>query len=160
MKADTATATTSEWHYELVILSNNCYSYARRKRWCSGRGSQPGNKEIESGQELLDALEQADRLEPISKKQVSPGKSIIALFTRTDEESVYHFFRLDGDHWTHKFGGFPVSTCDFDRQPIRWDSLERANMPGFELRSYYRIPRGNGLRHCIGLPEFPPATVP
>lgn len=135
-----------EWHFAAVVNHNNCYSYARRKRWVDGRqGSQPGRRESESVQDIVEGLYD-DGLVDADRRELSGKGEFIALFIRGKAD--YHFFRLDGDYWTHKFSGLPVATCDYQLNSIAKDALESASLPGFAFHAYFRVPPGVELDHC------------
>jgi hypothetical protein len=136
----------SAWHYTAPIIHNNCYSYARGKRWCEGgQGSQPGDRESGSEKEILAGLA-ADRLIQVCKSDLSDKGLFIGLFI--EGSANYHFLRLDGDYWTHKFGGYPVAGCDADLKPIPRDGLESSAMLNFTFKDYFYVPPGVELKHC------------
>jgi hypothetical protein len=153
--AQSAPGIVAEWQYEGVIGHNNCYSYAWNKRMCgTQRGSKPGNRDHRSLDTIIDALERIDHLEPVDTESFMADQGIarsgrfIALLAT--EAGGYHFLRLDEQIWTHKVGGYPVSTCDRNRQAIPWDGLLAATFSSvFPVRRYYRVPAGARLVHCF-----------
>jgi hypothetical protein len=144
----------SSWQYELVIRSNNCYSYAWNKRMCGRQqGSVPGNRFPDSLDELLAGIRE-DGLEPVTDADfiaaggVSSTGRFVALLA--DVRGGHHFLRLDGGYWTHKVGSRAVSTCDRDRLAIPWNGLPTASFDaGFTVRRYYRVPPALRLAHCF-----------
>jgi hypothetical protein len=142
-----STIDLSEWGVAPVIISNNCYSFARRTRWCDGgQGSQPGNQESSNEEQIRAALHR-DGLRPATEAEVlsGPGDFVVFLLEGTLN---YHFLRLDGDRWTHMPNGYPATACDADGRAIPIDRVKQANLQGLRFRDYFRVPPNTRLIHC------------
>lgn len=126
----------SDWHYKGVVRSSNCYAYARRIRCCAGNGLQPGGSESTTRKQLLAGIKR-DGLRRIDKADLTDKD--VALFMEV--KANYHFLRLDGGFWTHKFSFMPAAACDYLGHSMPKDDLEKAVMPpGFDLTGYFRLP--------------------
>ena len=140
----------SPWNLDAVIDHNNCYSFARRARWCAGGGgSQPGNQESGDETQIRAGLV-IDGLVPATEAEVLRGNGTNGTFVAFLLKGTldYHFLRLDGDRWTHMPKGHPAIACDADGRPIRKDGVRLANMLEYRFRDYYRIPPNTPLTHC------------
>jgi hypothetical protein len=130
----------SEWNRDTVITHNNCYSFARRMRWCAGgQGSQPGNRVSHTKQEIRDGLT-SDGLHVVTEAEVLGEESgdFVAFFLKGDND--YHFLRLDGNRWTHMPASYAATACDALGHPIPKEGAQQADMDGYHFLDYYRIP--------------------
>lgn len=137
----------SEWGVAQVIISNNCYSFARRARWCGdGQGSQPGDHESSNEEQIRAGLTH-DGLLPATTAEVLGGPGdFVAFFL--EGALNYHFLRLDGDHWTHMPNGHPAIACDAGGHPIPKDAVRTADLQQLRFRDYFRVPPNTRLTHC------------
>jgi hypothetical protein len=137
----------SIWNVARVINHNNCYSFARRTRWCAGsQGSQPGNQSSSNEEQIRAGLER-DHLVRVGEAEVLNGNGeFVALFL--EGAANYHFLRLDGDRWTHMPNGHPAIACDADSRPILKARAPKANLRGLRFLDYFRVPPGTPLTHC------------
>ena len=72
--------------------------------------------------------------------KTAPGNWIIAFAYdgRSENESDFHFWRWDGDHWSHKTGVQPASNTDFSGNALdHFYSLERADRGIYTSQLYY-----------------------
>ena len=68
--------------------------------------------------------------------EVAEGNWAIAFAYNLNDESQFHFWRLDGTEWTHKPGGKPIRNVDEDGIVIGKD-LEGANRGQYNSQLYY-----------------------
>lgn len=61
--------------------------------------------------------------------------------------SDFHFLRLDGAHWSHKYSQKPPQTCDAAGAPIPAGDLAVANLCGYELVGYFYVERALQIDH-------------
>lgn len=72
--------------------------------------------------------------------KTAPGNWIIAFAYdgRSENESDFHFWRWDGDHWSHKTGVRPASNTDFSGNALdHFYSLERADRGIYTSQLYF-----------------------
>jgi hypothetical protein len=138
----------SEWNVAAVINHNNCYSFARRARWCAGgQGSQPGDQLSSNETQIREGLFR-DGLVRVTEQDVLTGTGdFVALLLEGIHN--YHFLRLDGDRWTHMPANHAAIACDADGNPILKNRLRQANMQGLRFLDYFRVPPNTPLTHCF-----------
>ncbi len=147
-------ADASTWLPSDICLSSNCYNYAVKDVWCRGVGGLPvGATPVRTPSVIDDYGEWslilgADGLVPVADHTVVPhgmsgGWHVALAVSKTD----FHFLRLDGSHWSQKYGPRPPQTCDAGGAAIPADGIHRANLCAYRLVGYFYVPRALAIDH-------------
>jgi hypothetical protein len=142
------------WASAEVCLFSNCYNFAVRDFWCNeGFGAQP----TDTPDDLTDADAWADILWPDGLRHVPDFPDVPADIATPDgwhvalavneQDGNYHFLRLDGDDWTHKFGKRPPQACDASGSGMPKDDLEQADLFDYHVVTYFWAPRPLRINH-------------
>jgi hypothetical protein len=51
----------------------------------------------------------------------------------------FHFLRLDGDRWVHKWSTLPPQACDLDGAPIPREGILGANLGGYLIAAFFWV---------------------
>lgn len=143
----------STWLPAEICLSSSCYNYAVKDVWCRAGGLTIGAAPASTPLVFDDYAQWAailvpDGLIPVPDYTVVPtgmsGGWHVALAVSTTN---YHFLRLDGGHWSHKYGPRPPQTCDAGGAAIPADGIPRANLCAYKLVGYFYAPRALEIDH-------------
>jgi hypothetical protein len=130
------------WRVMDICDASTCYNYAVRDVWCEDEiipiGATP--RAFPSNMSSYDAWAKILGGDGVlrTKPKTAKGGWYIALATSTKD---FHFLRLDGQFWTHKFGGFPSQTCDVSGAKIPRKALEKANLCEYGLVGTFYVPK-------------------
>ncbi len=147
-------ADASTWLPSAICVSSTCYNYAVKDVWCNGAGGLTvGATPVRSPAVITDyaqwsAILGVDGLIPVADHTVVPHGMIggwhVALVVSTTD---YHFLRLNGSHWSQKYGPRPPQTCDAGGAAIPADGICRANLCDYKLVGYFYVPKALTIDH-------------
>jgi hypothetical protein len=145
----------STWLPARICLSSTCYNYAVKDVWCQGFdgipvGATPRRTPATSMDDYAEwtSILSPDGLLPVPDHTVVPagmsGGWHVAL---TVNAADFHFLRLDGAQWSHKFGARPPQTCDAAGAAIPAGGLGAANLCDYQLVGYFYAPGPLAIDH-------------
>ena len=143
----------STWLPAAICLSSNCYNYAVKDVWCRAGGLTVGATPASVPLVLNDYAQWAvilggDGLIPVANYTNAPpgmgGGWHVALVVSTTD---FHFLRLDGSYWSHKYGPHPPQTCDASGAAIPADGIPRADLCAYKLVGYFYAPHALTIDH-------------
>lgn len=147
-------ADASTWLPAAICLSSNCYNFAVKDVWCQGAGGVPVGATPAGVPSPIDdyaawsVILSGDGLIPVADYTVIPaglsGGWHVALAVNTTD---FHFLRLDGAHWSQKYGPRPPQTCDASGAAIPANGIDAADLCDYQLVGYFYVPHALAIDH-------------
>jgi hypothetical protein len=138
----------ADWADMSVCAANSCLNYAVRDRWCNGSPiadlPKPDNAlDREAWIRILaaDGLAHSPAFPDPPADQPAGGWHVALSALDLGNEIRFHFLRLDGERWVHKFGPRPPQSCDAGGAPIPKFGAEGAELCGYLHVAYFWVPR-------------------
>jgi len=140
-----------DWSGSNTRIINSCYNYAVKDCWTTGPwgGATPNanSMDIQDWKVELTAAgltwagaNWATVPAPPASEAATGWYVALALQERTSSVE-FHFLRLDGTQWSHKWSSAVPQLCDLNENLIPRNAVHSAKLCGYELVGFFWVPR-------------------
>lgn len=126
-----------DWSRSLTLNSNDCYNFAAKDLWVTqevgGAMGAYGSGDLEDWKAALapDGLTWVPDLSTTPPGATAKGWYVALALKPAGFVFNFHFLRLDGNHWVHKWSSSVPQVCDMGGALIPKDGVRAADLCGY-----------------------------
>lgn len=136
------------WARSKTMRFNSCFNFAVKDCWTDHvGGATPSAYPSHEVDNWVDCLKDVGMRLVADENETPAGASAdgwhVALALKTKDNPTkttnFHFLRLDGDHWSHKWSSKAPQLCDLAGKAIPKDKLRSAELCGYEVKRIFWV---------------------